>query len=190
MTLHTAKGLEFDNVFLTGFEDGVFPHERALADPEELEEERRLAYVGITRARQRLYLTRAIARTLWGAPSYNPASRFLDEIPTHLLDWRRLQPLDTWSVRTTTTDYAPRTTKRTPIPEGMGRTSRLIQQTKERPKTRVKDLAQGDLVMHPKFGLGKVLTVTTKGDDTQAKIDFGSYGEKLLSLAYAPLEKL
>ena len=81
MTLHTAKGLEFPVVFLTGLEDGVFPHLRSLGDPAELEEERRLAYVGITRARQRLYLSRAVVRSAWGAPSYNPPSRFLDEVP-------------------------------------------------------------------------------------------------------------
>ncbi|HWN36181.1 MAG TPA: DNA helicase PcrA, partial [Pseudonocardia sp.] len=89
MTLHTAKGLEFPVVFSTGWEDGVFPHMRALGDPKELSEERRLAYVGITRARERLYLSRAIVRSVFGAPSTNPPSRFLDEIPTELLDWRR-----------------------------------------------------------------------------------------------------
>ena len=90
MTLHTAKGLEFPVVFLTGLEDGVFPHMRSLADNAELEEERRLAYVGITRARTRLYVTRAMTRSAWGAPSYNPASRFLDELPEALVDWRRV----------------------------------------------------------------------------------------------------
>ncbi|WP_448318621.1 DNA helicase PcrA, partial [Streptomyces sp. CO7] len=89
MTLHTAKGLEFPVVFLTGMEDGVFPHMRALGQVKELEEERRLAYVGITRARERLYLTRAALRSAWGQPSYNPPSRFLEEIPETHLDWRR-----------------------------------------------------------------------------------------------------
>jgi DNA helicase-2/ATP-dependent DNA helicase PcrA len=92
MTLHTAKGLEFPVVFLTGLEDGVFPHLRSLGDPKELEEERRLAYVGITRAQQRLYVSRAVVRSAWGAPSYNPASRFLDELPGELVDWRRSDP--------------------------------------------------------------------------------------------------
>src|SRR4051794_26875651 len=87
MTLHTAKGLEFPVVFLTGMEDGVFPHMRSLGDPKELEEERRLAYVGITRAEQRLHLSRALVRSAWGAPSYNPASRFLDDIPAELVEW-------------------------------------------------------------------------------------------------------
>ena len=86
MTLHTAKGLEFPVVFLTGMEDGVFPHLRSLGDPKELEEERRLAYVGITRARERLYLSRAAVRSAWGAPQYNPPTRFLDEIPGELVD--------------------------------------------------------------------------------------------------------
>ena len=91
MTLHTAKGLEFDNVFLTGLEDGVFPHQRALTDKSELAEERRLAYVGITRARKRLHISRAIARTAWGSPQHNPPSRFLAEIPDRLFDWRRTE---------------------------------------------------------------------------------------------------
>ncbi|MDR1806749.1 MAG: UvrD-helicase domain-containing protein [Propionibacteriaceae bacterium] len=206
MTLHTAKGLEFDTVFLTGFEDGVFPHERALADSGELEEERRLAYVGITRARQRLYLTRAFSRTLWGAPSFNPPSRFLDEIPAHLLDWRRLKPPGAWSSRTSPSspagrsdgrDYGsygsrgrPGAVRTTKVPVGMGRTSSLIKETKERSRARVTDLAVGDRVLHPKFGMGKVVSVAPSGNDTQATIDFGSNGTKKLSLAYAPLEKL
>ena len=89
MTLHTAKGLEFPVVFLTGLEDGVFPHQRSLGDQPELEEERRLAYVGVTRAEKRLYVSRALVRSAWGAPSHNPASRFLDELPVDLVDWRR-----------------------------------------------------------------------------------------------------
>ena len=85
MTLHSAKGLEFPVVFLIGLEDGVFPHLRSLTEPDQLEEERRLAYVGITRARQRLYLTHAWSRTLFGGTQYNPPSRFLDEIPAELV---------------------------------------------------------------------------------------------------------
>lgn len=92
MTLHTAKGLEFPVVFCTGWEDGVFPHMRALGEPAELAEERRLAYVGITRARQRLYLSRALMRSAWGQPMTNPASRFLTEIPDELMHWRRIEP--------------------------------------------------------------------------------------------------
>ena len=89
MTLHTAKGLEFPVVFLTGLEDGIFPHMRSLGDKPELEEERRLAYVGITRARERLYISRAVVRSAWGAPQHNPASRFVDGLPGRP---RRLAP--------------------------------------------------------------------------------------------------
>src|SRR5690606_31068401 len=89
MTLHTAKGLEFPVVFLTGMEDGTFPHARSMEHVKDMEEERRLAYVGLTRARERLYLTRAEVRASWGAPQYLPASRFVSEIPSELVDWRR-----------------------------------------------------------------------------------------------------
>src|SRR6059036_1407270 len=85
MTLHNAKGLEFDVVFMVGMEDGVFPHYRSMGEPAQLEEERRLAYVGVTRARRRLYLTHAWARSLFGGSNYNPASRFLSEIPGELV---------------------------------------------------------------------------------------------------------
>ena len=95
MTLHTAKGLEFPVVFLTGLEDGVFPHQRSLGDQPELEEERRLAYVGVTRAQRRLYVSRAVVRSAWGAPSHNPPSRFIDELPVDLVDWRRTQEAQT-----------------------------------------------------------------------------------------------
>ena len=97
MTLHTAKGLEFPVVFVTGWEDGMFPHMRALGDPRELSEERRLAYVGITRARQRLYVSRAKIRSSWGQPMLNPESRFLREIPQELIDWRRTDPTPSFS---------------------------------------------------------------------------------------------
>ena len=91
------EGLEFPVVFVTGWEDGMFPHMRALDDPRELSEERRLAYVGITRARQRLYLSRAIVRSSWGQPMLNPESRFLREIPQELIDWRRIAPKPSFS---------------------------------------------------------------------------------------------
>src|ERR1700759_695077 len=97
MTLHTAKGLEFPVVFVTGWEDGMFPHMRALGDPTELSEERRLGYVGITRARPRLYVSRAKVRSSWGQPMLNPESRFLQEIPQELIDWRRLDPTPSFS---------------------------------------------------------------------------------------------
>ncbi len=176
MTLHTAKGLEFDTVFLTGFEDAIFPHQRAMTDPAELQEERRLAYVGITRARRRLYLTRATVRTMWGAPQYNPASRFTDEIPAHLLDWRRLGVARTgWSssasTRTTTARQQVSFGSRPPI------------------KT-VPSVAVGDRVLHTSFGMGTVVATSGAGDNAKADVDFGSVGVKRLSLRHAPMEKL
>ena len=173
MTLHTAKGLEFPVVFLTGLEDGVFPHLRALGNPTELEEERRLAYVGITRARERLYLSRAGVRSAWGAPSYNPASRFLDELPAELVDWRRL---DTTSVRTTSTPAVARLSQ---VPGVRSPGNREIVH-----------LEPGDRVTHDTFGMGTVVAVEGSGDKTVAKVDFGADGEKRLLLRYAPVVKI
>ncbi|HET8614501.1 MAG TPA: DNA helicase PcrA [Actinomycetales bacterium] len=175
MTLHTAKGLEFPVVFLTGLEDGVFPHMRALADTDELAEERRLAYVGITRARERLYLTRAVVRSAWGAPSYNPASRFLDELPGELLDWRRTQGLGVGSGSASTPAVA-----------------RLAQRPGVRsPGNRpILHLEPGDKVTHDTFGLGTVVRVEGDGDKSVAHVDFRDEGTKRLLLRYAPVEKL
>ena len=175
MTLHTAKGLEFPVVFLTGMEDGVFPHLRTLGDPQELEEERRLAYVGITRARRRLFVSRAVTRSAWGQPSYNPASRFLDEVPEELIDWERSEPRrqPPAQARVAATALARGTLKggagNRPIP--------------------VLDL--GDKVNHDAFGLGTVVAVRGDAEKAQAQIDFGAdIGPKWLLLRYAPLEKL
>jgi DNA helicase-2/ATP-dependent DNA helicase PcrA len=179
MTLHTAKGLEFDNVFLTGCEDGVFPHQRALNDPAELAEERRLAYVGITRARKRLHLSRAIVRAAWGTPQHNPPSRFLTEIPERLVDWRRTERAVT-SWRNTSATSRSNASWRSNVGYGAGK-----------PKVRtVPSLAAGDRVLHSTFGLGSVVATSGSGDDTKADVDFGSVGVKRLSLKHAPLEKL
>ena len=172
MTLHTAKGLEFPTVFLTGMEEGIFPHSRTLGDKEEIEEERRLAYVGLTRARERLYLSRAEYRTAWGAPSYNPASRFLSEIPEELLEWNEHAPAPSRSSIAKTSHF-------TPAPRATGRKAST---------TMV--LAIGDRVSHDTFGVGKVIAVVGEGDRAEATIDFGSLGEKRLLLRYAPVEKL
>ncbi|MBA8954512.1 DNA helicase PcrA [Actinomadura namibiensis] len=170
MTLHTAKGLEFPVVFLTGMEDGVFPHLRAMSNPKELEEERRLAYVGITRARQRLYVSRATMRSSWGAPQVNPSSRFLGEMPVNLVVWER---------------------------EGASLKTSASTSLASRPGTRaaggrpVPTLSPGDKVTHDSFGLGTVVTVDGAGDRAAASIDFGSpHGVKRLVLRYAPVEKL
>lgn len=178
MTLHTAKGLEFNTVFLTGFEDGIFPHQRAQADRAELEEERRLAYVGITRARQRLYLTRATVRSQWGSPQYNPASRFTEEIPEHLIDWRRLGVARS-GYASTAASRAERSWRAT-VGFGSGRPA---------VKT-VASLDVGDRVLHTVFGMGTVIATSGAGDVAKADVDFGSVGVKRLSLKHAPMEKL
>ncbi len=170
MTLHTAKGLEFPVVFLTGMEENVFPHQRSVNDPKELQEERRLAYVGITRARQRLYLTRSVARAWWGRPEYHMQSRFLGEIPAHLIEWRREQAV--------ATAPASQSLAQRPGVRALG-------------NRRVPSLSPGDKVTHDAYGLGTVLSVQGSGDDPEAKIDFGGeYGIKHLVLRYAPIERL
>jgi DNA helicase-2/ATP-dependent DNA helicase PcrA len=170
MTLHTAKGLEFPVVFLTGLEENVFPHERSMGDEQELAEERRLAYVGITRARERLYLTRAVARAWFGRPAYHKQSRFLSEVPAELIDWRRSESL-------AAAPAAERLARR-PGVNALG-------------NRRVPHLEPGDRVTHDSYGLGTVLSVEGRGDDPEAKIDFGGdYGIKHLVLRYAPIEKL
>jgi DNA helicase-2/ATP-dependent DNA helicase PcrA len=176
MTLHTAKGLEFPVVFLTGMEDGVFPHARSLGDPKELEEERRLAYVGITRARQRLYLSRSVVRSAWGSPSFNPPSRFLDEIPAEMLDWRREEP-----TALSTGGYGS-------SPSSSSAAVRLGDRIVGTGP--VISLKPGDRVTHQKFGLGTVVTTSGSGDRADASIDFGDAGVKRLLLRYAPVEKL
>lgn len=173
MTLHTAKGLEFPVVFLTGMEDGVFPHMRSLGEPKELEEERRLAYVGITRAEKRLYVSRAAVRSSWGAPAFNPASRFVAEIPSELVDWRSDPGKNAWSAAS---GASRRDARPAPAKKPGGRP--------------VPNLAPGDRVTHDKFGLGTVVSVDGVAEKTKVKIDFGSGGEKTLLLAYAPVEKL
>jgi DNA helicase-2/ATP-dependent DNA helicase PcrA len=188
MTLHAAKGLEFPAVFILGLEDGIFPHMRSMTEPEEMEEERRLAYVGITRAQQRLYLTHAWARMIFGQTQYNPPSRFLDELPTELVEegngsrgtGRRLRSTSFGSSgsaagfggrnRLVETALAP--TGPTPSgAEGLG-------------------LRIGDDVNHRKWGEGVVLDLRGSGDKTEVVVRFPSVGEKTLLLAWAPLEKL
>ncbi len=176
MTLHTAKGLEFPVVFLLGLEDGTFPHQRALGDPDELEEERRLAYVGITRARERLHLSRAVVRSAWGQPQYGPASRFLDEIPAELVDWER----------TAATGHGPVTTSRAPAVATLAARPGVRSPGNRTPL----HLAPGDRVTHDTFGMGKVVRVEGEGDRAMAHVDFGGDQIKRLLLRYAPLEKL
>lgn len=207
MTLHTAKGLEFPVVFLTGMEDGTFPHMRSLADPDQLAEERRLAYVGLTRARQRLYVSRAAVRTAWGVPNEFPPSRFLDDIPDELVDWRRRESStsrlrggwgsgfgtggssrggSSWSERegSGASSGPVRTEKRSPLP----RTGASFGSAT--PRGAVPDLAIGDKVTHDAYGLGTVVALEGAGQNAVAKIDFGTTGEKRLLLRYSPVTKL
>ncbi len=176
MTLHTAKGLEFPLVVLTGLEDGVFPHVRSLSDTGELEEERRLCYVGMTRAEERLVLTHADRRTLWGGVAYNPPSRFLDELPETLVTRRG-------SV------VAPTSSR-----DGSARASGGDDRRAGRRGADGIDVVDmgagfrpGDAVLHPRFGRGRVVEVAPAGDDHEVSVEFEEVGMKHLMLAYAAL---
>jgi DNA helicase-2/ATP-dependent DNA helicase PcrA len=161
MTLHTAKGLEFPVVFLVGLEDGIFPHMRSLGEPAEMEEERRLAYVGITRAQDRLYLTSSWSRTLWGGTNYNPVSRFVKEIPDGLLE------------------AAAKRARRASSERVSGPSSTVS----------TGDIGPGDRVRHDKWGLGTVREVVGSGDRAEAVVMFDTEGKKRLLLSWAPLAK-
>jgi DNA helicase-2/ATP-dependent DNA helicase PcrA len=198
MTLHTAKGLEFPVVFLTGLEEGTFPHQRALDAPRELEEERRLAYVGITRARGRLYVSRAVARMAWGGSSQRMASRFLDEMPPDLVRWQRTEhDYTTWNggragvgargearpARNPST-FVGGTPKATELASRLGIDASRLSTASELSGS-VAQVAPGDRITHQRYGLGRVLAV----DGGKAQIDFG---EQVLwvVLRNAPIEKL
>ncbi|MDQ2846881.1 MAG: UvrD-helicase domain-containing protein [Actinomycetota bacterium] len=219
MTLHTAKGLEFPVVFLTGLEDGIFPHRRALGDDRELAEERRLAYVGITRARKRLYLSRAVTRSAWGQPGSNPPSRFLDDVPDQLVDWRRLVENVPFVDRDdgffasrnyadqnhadrnhADRNHAGRSSPVTATTFGESRfgermPARGMQSNKPRGagvgSKPVLELRGGDRVSHDKYGLGTVKSVDGVGVRATATIDFGSAGTiRLMLIGGVPMVKL
>ncbi|MEV4633160.1 DNA helicase PcrA [Rhodococcus coprophilus] len=183
MTLHTAKGLEFPVVFVTGWEDGQFPHMRALGDPAELSEERRLAYVGITRARRRLYVSRAVLRSSWGQPVTNPESRFLQEIPQHLIEWKRTDPGPGrgHAIGSGTGSRFGAGEQRSSSPSfggPRGRNHHLV-------------LDVGDRVSHDKYGLGTVLEKKGSGPTATVVIDFGSAGKvRLMLVGGVPMIKL
>ncbi|MFB7083873.1 DNA helicase PcrA [Streptomyces sp. NPDC056296] len=188
MTLHTAKGLEFPVVFLTGMEDGVFPHMRALGQAKELEEERRLAYVGITRARERLYLTRSTLRSAWGQPSYNPPSRFLEEIPAPHLEWKRTGangPAPSAPVSGVAASLSS-SRSRSSASGASGFATRRSASAEQATVA----LSVGDRVTHDQFGLGTVVGIKGTGSNAEATIDFGDTKPKRLLLRYAPVEKL
>lgn len=214
MTVHTAKGLEFPTVFVTGMEDGTFPHQRSLSDPGELEEERRLAYVAITRARERLYLTRAAVRSAWGAPQEMPPSRFLDDIPPELLDIRRSvtaqdrargsltgwagswssshrgRGRDPWGEDGTPVFGSGRSGAAKPVSGVRAGTVRMGAKPPRVPVDRPPlDLSVGDRVKHETLGVGTVLGVEGSGPKTIARVQFGR-AEKRLLVRMAPMEKI
>ena len=192
MTLHTAKGLEFPVVFLVGMEDGVFPHLRSLGEPDELEEERRLCYVGITRARERLYLTNAWCRTLWGSTQYNPPSRFLKEIPDHLVTEAESSRRDRGRGRDHGRDGDGDGTRS--IGRARGDIVEAAIRGGMRPTVRSSGaeelgLAVGDGVRHGTWGEGVVLEVRGSGGKSEAVVRFPKVGDKRLLLAWAPLTR-
>ncbi|WP_027644394.1 DNA helicase PcrA [Salinispora oceanensis] len=198
MTLHTAKGLEFPVVFLTGMEDGVFPHARTFGDNHELEEERRLAYVGITRARQRLYLSRAVTRSAWGQPAYNAPSRFLAELPVELVRWERTEGSYTsWAgggggvggrADRGQGGFTGGTPKATQLARRLGVDGSRLATASELPSAPPR-VAVGDRVNHQRYGLGRVLAVEGHGPGARAQIDFGDQTLWLV-LRHAPIDRL
>ncbi|KXG78040.1 ATP-dependent DNA helicase PcrA [Fervidicola ferrireducens] len=179
MTLHSAKGLEFPVVFLSGMDEGIFPHSRSMFDEYELEEERRLCYVGITRAKKRLYLTRAWRRNLYGNTSFYSASRFIDEIPARLL--KEIGPEDD-----TLEEDVGEVKKTKPVVHFKS----AIKQSSETEKRKELKLNPGDRVKHSKWGEGVVTAVYGKGEDAEIAVNFASEGTKRLILKYAPLVKI
>ncbi|MEP7112397.1 MAG: UvrD-helicase domain-containing protein [Ilumatobacteraceae bacterium] len=210
MTLHSAKGLEFPAVFLVGLEEGVFPHSRALTEPVELEEERRLAYVGITRAQQRLFLAHAWSRQLFGTTSYNPPSRFIDEIPAELIEqigavsgrstygrqsyrardeWSNPPPYRRVDRHSSDADNGDADRHRDRVVEAALAAGQRTKQPSPS-NSQLIGLRLGDDVEHPAFGEGVIIDIRGQDDKAEATIRFRDAGTKHLSLAWAPLKKL
>jgi len=208
LTLHSAKGLEFPVVFLTGAEEGVFPHMRALTDPDELEEERRLAYVGITRAMERLFVTHAWSRNLFGTTQYNTPSRFLDEVPDELIEMQgnvtgrsaygrqSLRPRADWGTGSVP-PYRRRGRGGADERRADAHRDRVVEaaiaagRRNETPTLDAHDLGLrvGDDVEHPSFGEGVVIDLRGHGEAAEATVHFAGVGTKHLALAFAPLRK-
>ena len=209
MTLHSAKGLEFPVVFLVGVEEGIFPHSRALTEPDELEEERRLAYVGITRARERLFITHAWSRSLYGSTQYNPPSRFIEEIPSELVESQgnisgrsaygrqSLRPRSDWGApppyrRRRSESDERETERRTDAHRERVVDAALAAGRRNTPvPSDAHDLGLriGDDVEHPAFGEGVIIDLRGGGDSAEATVNFPGVGTKHLALAWAPLRK-
>ena len=213
MTLHSAKGLEFPVVFLVGVEEGIFPHVRALTEPDEMEEERRLAYVGITRAMRRLFLSHAWSRMLFGSTQYNPPSRFFDEIPDELVEstgnvtGRSSYGRQSYRQRDDRGEPIAAIRRRTAVAARDGRrrrrratrTATAWSTPRSRPggeprsqPSNAQDLGLhiGDDVEHPAFGEGVIIDISGVGEKAEAVINFAGVGTKHLALAWAPLKKL
>jgi len=198
MTLHAAKGLEFPVVFLLGMEEGIFPHVRALGDPDQMEEERRLAYVGITRARKVLHLCNAWSRMLHGQTQYNPPSRFLDDIPEGLIQREGSQKSNR-SLRSSTSSYSDKEdwdfistdqfSSEEPSGRIFGKGANQPESNSNSSEAHLLGLQPGDDVKHKAWGAGVVVSVSGEGDRAEAIISFSSVGEKRLLLSWAPLER-
>jgi DNA helicase-2/ATP-dependent DNA helicase PcrA len=181
MSLHAAKGLEFRAVFLTGLEEGIFPHDRALSDSDELEEERRLCYVGITRARERLYITHTWVRTLYGQTRDSIISRFVKEIPDTLID----DVSDPYNMRGS---QLPPTTRAESLADRVGRLA-LTKSPLKSSGAESLGLAPGDQIVHARWGEGKVVEVGGEGDRAEAVIAFPRHGKKKFLLQMTPLKR-
>ncbi len=198
MTLHAAKGLEFPVVFLLGMEEGIFPHVRALGDPDQMEEERRLAYVGITRARRVLHLCNAWSRMLHGQTQYNPPSRFLEDIPEGLLQ-REGSQRSNRSLRDSSSSYSniedwdfistDQFSSEEPSGRIFGQGVNKTENNSNSAEAHLLGLQPGDDVLHKAWGEGVVMTVSGSGDRAEAVVSFSSVGEKRLLLSWAPLER-
>ena len=181
MTVHAAKGLEFHTVFVTGLEEGLFPHENSLSEHDGVEEERRLMYVAITRARRRLYVTHAQSRMLHGQVRYNIASRFVDELPRELVQWLSAhRPRVYGAVDVDVAEW------------GASRPSQTSPAIPDRPAARARDDGPGwrigQSVRHAKFGLGIIVGAEGRGGDARVQVNFRDAGVKWLALEYARLE--
>ena len=191
MTLHSAKGLEYPDVYMIGLEDGVFPHIRALGEPHELEEERRLAYVGITRAMRRLTLTHAWSRLLYGGRQYNPPSRFLKEIPAELVETQD-------GARMLRSRYRSRSDTERALDRRSANRDEIVERALDSGRRPVPSpsgadrmgLRVGDGVRHSQWGEGVIVDITGSGDDAEASVRFPGEGEKRLLLSWAPLQKI
>ena len=185
MTVHSAKGLEFDAVFITGMEEGLFPHENALSDSDGLEEERRLMYVAITRARQRLYLSFSQTRMLHGQTRYNVKSRFFEELPEHALKW--LTPKQQGFGSGFAREYQQAWQRGSGFGSMVGAGRVAPAPPPLVPKAPSHGLRVGQSVFHTKFGEGLILTLEGQGDDARAQVNFGRHGMKWLALSVAKI---